>query len=87
MNAPPRSCRVPLIVAPQQADIAVGQTLQLSATQGGQTVAQGVTWASSNTQVATVDQNGVVTAQSKGTATIRATSEGKSGTATVQVQN
>jgi uncharacterized protein YjdB len=46
-----------------------------------------VTWSSSNTQVATVDQNGVVTAQSKGTATITATSEGKSGTASVQVQN
>ena len=46
-----------------------------------------VTWSSSNTQVATVTQTGVVTAQSKGTATIRATSEGKTGTATVQVQN
>ena len=46
-----------------------------------------VTWSSTNTQVATVDQNGVVTAQSKGTATIRATSEGVSGTASVVVQN
>jgi uncharacterized protein YjdB len=46
-----------------------------------------VTWSSSNTSVATVDQSGVVTAQAKGNATITATSEGRSGTASVVVQN
>ena len=46
-----------------------------------------VTWSSSNTNVATVTQSGVVTAQNRGNATITATSEGKSGTATVVVQN
>ena len=46
-----------------------------------------VTWSSSNTNVATVDQSGVVTAQNKGSAIITATSEGQSGTAAVQVQN
>jgi trimeric autotransporter adhesin len=46
-----------------------------------------VTWTSSNTNVATVDQNGVVTAQNRGNATITATSEGKTGTAAVVVQN
>jgi uncharacterized protein YjdB len=46
-----------------------------------------VTWASSNTQVATVDQSGLVTAQNKGDATISATSEGKIGTAAVNVRN
>jgi uncharacterized protein YjdB len=46
-----------------------------------------VTWSSSNTSVATVTQSGVVTAQAKGNATITATSEGRSGTASVVVQN
>jgi trimeric autotransporter adhesin len=46
-----------------------------------------VTWSSSNTSVATVNQNGTVTAQGRGSATITATSEGKSGTASVVVQN
>jgi uncharacterized protein YjdB len=46
-----------------------------------------VAWSSSNTQVATVTQAGVVTAQTKGNATVTALSEGKSGTALVQVQN
>jgi uncharacterized protein YjdB len=46
-----------------------------------------VTWASSNTQVATVDQSGLVTAQNKGDATISAASEGKIGTAAVNVRN
>jgi trimeric autotransporter adhesin len=46
-----------------------------------------VTWSSSNTNVATVNPNGVVTAQNRGNATITATSEGKSGTASIVVQN
>ena len=44
-------------------------------------------WASSNTQVATVSQEGVVTAQNRGDAMVTATSEGKSGTAAVNVRN
>jgi len=46
-----------------------------------------VAWSSSNIQVATVTQSGVVTAQKAGDATITAASEGKSGTASVQVRN
>lgn len=42
-------------------------------------------WAPSNPVVATVDANGVVTAVSSGTATITATSEGKSGTSLITV--
>ena len=46
-----------------------------------------IAWSSSNTSVATVDQSGVVTARDRGNATITAASEGKSGTASVVVQN
>ena len=45
-----------------------------------------VAWSSSNTQIATVNQSGVVTAQREGDTTITAASEGKSGTASVQVR-
>jgi uncharacterized protein YjdB len=45
-----------------------------------------VTWASSNTAVATVSATGVVTAVAPGTATITATSETQSGSATITVQ-
>ena len=40
---------------------------------------QGVTWTSSNTKVATVDENGVVTGVKKGSATIKATALDGSG--------
>jgi uncharacterized protein YjdB len=44
-----------------------------------------VTWASSNTGVATVSSSGLATALLVGTATITATSEGKSGSGTITV--
>jgi len=46
-----------------------------------------VSWSSSKTQVATVNESGVVTAQNKGDTTVTATSEGVNGTATVKVRN
>lgn len=46
-----------------------------------------VTWSSSANSVATVDANGAITAVGVGTATITATSEGKSADATVTVRD
>ena len=46
-----------------------------------------VTWTSSNTSVATVSTSGLVSGLTPGSATITATSEGKSGTASVTVTN
>ena len=67
----------------------VGGSLALSAafTPDNATI-QALTWTSANERVATVDENGVVTGISKGTATIRATAKdgsGKYATFSVQV--
>lgn len=80
---------------PSSASIAVGATQQYGTTLrddlafalSGRVVA----WASSDTAVATVDATGLVTARPYGggsvrTATITATSEGRSGSATVEVR-
>ena len=50
-----------------------GETVQLTASVAG------VTWESKNVEVATVDQNGLVTAIGKGTTSISATKEGYKG--------
>ena len=77
-------------VSPSPASLAVGQTLQLSATprdgSGNPLSGRVVTWSSDNTTVATVNSStGLVTAGALGSATITATSEGKSGTSVVTV--
>lgn len=76
-------------VAPATSTIAVGATVQLSATAqdaGGNTLAGRLaTWASSNTSVATVDANGLVTAVSSGSASVTVTIEGKSATSAITV--
>jgi len=81
-------------VAPSQLNLRDrnGQrTGQLTATlrdaQGNILTGREVKWSSANTSVAKVDGDGTVTAQDPGTATITATSEGKSGTASVVVQS
>src|SRR5207249_8463733 len=65
------------------------QTVQLTATPkdsaGGPLTGRSVTWASSNSSIATVTSSGLVTGVVAGTATITAVSEGKSATATVTV--
>src|SRR5437763_10160485 len=75
--------------APSAATVPVGQSVQLSATpkdaNGNALSGRAVTWSSSNTSVANVDGNGLVTAAAAGSATITATSEGQSGTSSITV--
>src|SRR5207247_2865652 len=72
-------------VSPASAALPVGQTVQLTATpqdaNGNPLSGRTVSWASSNTSVATVSSSGLVTGEAAGSATITATSEGQSGKA------
>jgi uncharacterized protein YjdB len=78
-------------VAPSSLSLQVGQTAQLTATPrdaaGNPLTGRVVVWTTSASGVATVNGSGLVTAQGVGTATIAATSEGKSGSASVQVSS
>ncbi|MEP6766670.1 MAG: Ig-like domain-containing protein, partial [Gemmatimonadaceae bacterium] len=72
-----------------QPDLPVGQNTQASATltdaQGRSLAGRAITWNSADQTVATVSLSGMITAVKKGSSIITATSEGKSGTATVNV--
>jgi uncharacterized protein YjdB len=76
-------------MSPTLANVLVGQTVQLTATPrdatGNVLTGRVVTWASSNTGVATVSSGGLVTAVAAGPAIITATSEGKNGTTGITV--
>ena len=75
-------------VAPATSDLLVDETVQLTGTTlgpGNEDLGRTIMWSSSGEAVATVDANGLVTAVGIGTATITATSDGVSGTATVNV--
>lgn len=72
-----------LTVEQANVSIQVGKTAQLNATVQG--ASQTVTWTSSDTSVATVDENGVVTAVKAGTATITATANGVEKTVEISV--
>jgi uncharacterized protein YjdB len=76
-------------VSPTTASLQVGQTTQLTATpkdaNGNPLSGRVVTWASSNTTVATVSGSGLVSAKAAGSATITATSEGQNGTSSITV--
>jgi len=72
-----------------EVDIRVGGAVQLLAVprdgNGNPLEGRYVTWSSSDDSVAAVDDHGLVTGMSEGTATIQALSEGISGTSTVTV--
>ena len=76
-------------VSPASASVLVGATAQLAATvrdaAGTTLTGRAVTWATSAAGVATVSGAGLVTGVAAGTATVTATSEGRSGTATITV--
>src|SRR5688572_16664765 len=78
-------------VTPATLTLTTGQTQQLTATlrDAGGAVLTGrtITWTTSAPTVATVSSSGLVTAVASGTATITATSEGRSGTATVTISS
>ncbi|HEV8266218.1 MAG TPA: Ig-like domain-containing protein, partial [Gemmatimonadales bacterium] len=76
-------------VTPSSASVEVRQTVQLTATPkdsaGTPLAGRPISWTSSDTAVATVSDTGLVTGQAPGLATITATSEGKSGSASITV--
>lgn len=76
-------------IKPSTASVVAGGTVALEASvsdaAGNVLTGRTVTWSSSSTGIATVSSSGVVTGVAVGTATITATSDGKSGTATITV--
>ena len=68
------------------AEMIIGETLQLSASVlPVNAIDKEVIWATSKKSVASVDQNGLVTALSEGVSTISAMAGGKTGTCTITV--
>ena len=80
---------VGLALTPAQVTVAVGGAVQLTArpkrASGATLFGRLITWASTDTDVATVSNDGLVTAHSPGSATITCTCEGASATASVFV--
>jgi len=80
---------VGLVLSPAQVTVAVGGALQLTArpkrASGATLIGRAIEWASTDTDIATVTQDGLVTAIKAGEATLTATCEGASATATVTV--
>lgn len=73
------------IEIPSSLDMFVGETQKLTYTIVPQGISANVLWSSSNTEVVTVNEDGVVTALNFGTALITATVEGKNLSSTCQV--
>ena len=89
-NNPPPVTLASVNVASARNAIIVGESEQFSATasfsdSSTQNVSSTATWSSTNTGVATVSGSGLVTAVAAGSADIRATFQGATGTRTLQV--
>ena len=87
---PPPSIPVASVtVSPGTASVAVGATTPLAATtydaEGNVLTGRAISWASDNTGIATVTGSGVVRGMTAGNTTVRATSEGQSGSADIEV--
>ena len=74
-----------IAVTPSSATVAIGATVQLTATASPPGSATTFAWASSNTAVATVSATGLVTGVAAGTATVSASAGGKIGTSVITV--
>ena len=94
---PDQTCTVKILevvdhvsLTPNPLNIQEGKTGTLTLTAYGAsnslTEADSVSYSSSNTSIATVDNNGVVTGVAEGTTTITVTADGKEATATVNVE-
>ena len=86
---PPAPVVTTVTVSPVSASVVAGSTVNLQATvkdqNGNVMTGQAVTWSTGNSAAATVNSSGVVTGVAAGSATITATSSGKSGTAAITV--
>jgi hypothetical protein len=89
VSAPPAAEVATVTVTPAVAAVPVGQSQGFTATlrdaNGNLLTGRSVAWSSTNAAVATVSSGGLMTGIAQGVATIRATSEGRSGDATVTV--
>src|SRR5712692_8753546 len=87
--SPPLSAIASVTIAPAPDTLVVGTTVQLTATTqdeaGHALTGRVLAWTSSDTTKAKVSATGLLTGVAVGSATITATSEGKSGTAAVTV--
>ena len=90
INAPPPAPVSTVTLSTTSSSLTVGQTAQVSVVlkdaSGNILSDRSIGWSSSNTTIATVSVTGVVTAVGGGSATISATSEGKTGTLPMTVQ-
>jgi serine protease len=86
---PPDTVVARVTVSPSTASVAVGATVQLTArafnAADEELPGRTFSWSSSNTSIATVSASGVVTGRAAGSATITASTAGRSGSASVSV--
>jgi alpha-tubulin suppressor-like RCC1 family protein len=87
---PPAASVASVDLTPQSAEVVVGHTAKLTATPrdaaGNALNGRTVSWSSSNANILSVDNTGLVTGVAVGNATITASSEGKTASAAITVK-